>query len=570
MKVKQINKDITGNYLEELLSERGVVDVHRFLNPTRDDIQTWRDLENIEEGIELIVSTIFSSAPYALIVDCDVDGFTSSAIIYQYIKQINPKKEIDYYIHTGKQHGLEDTYQSLEGKGYEVVIIPDASSNDIEYMQMFPEMTFLVLDHHELDREVNFNCILINNQTSPNYRNKFLSGAGVAWQFCRGLDEHYDIQLADKYIDLAALGICSDMMSALEIENQAIWKYGFEQPLNYFFKTLCNKQSFSMGGEITPMTVAFYITPLINAMIRMGSQDEKERMFIAFIDGQRLVPSNKRGEKGVMTEVATESARECTNAKAHQKKTQDAVSEKLEIKIAKHDLLENQILFIRLDDDDVFPSELNGLIAMTLSQKYKRPTIVARLNDEGNIRGSARGLDNSGLTSFKNYLTGTGLFEYAQGHDQAFGISIPAANLEKFHQLANKELKDMNFTERCYDVNFTRRAMEGDIISMISDLYEGRHLWSQGNKEPLIYITDLNITKKDVQVMGSRKDTVKIVKNGVSYMKFFATDMIRELEEYDEVKLSVIGTAHLNYYGGNCTPQIFIQNYEIDDNKFGF
>ena len=112
--------------------------------------------------------------------------------------------------------------------------------------------------------------------------------------------------------------------------------------------------------------------------------------------------------------------------------------------------------------------------------------------------------------------------------------------------------------------------MEGDIISMISDLYEGRHLWSQGNKEPLIYITDLNITKKDVQVMGSRKDTVKIMKNGVAYMKFFATDMIRELEEYDEVKLSVIGTAHLNYYGGNCTPQIFIQNYEIDDNRFGF
>ena len=69
MKVRQINKDITDNYLEELLSERGVVDVHKFLNPTRDDIQTWKDLENIEEGIDLIISTIFNSTPYALIVD---------------------------------------------------------------------------------------------------------------------------------------------------------------------------------------------------------------------------------------------------------------------------------------------------------------------------------------------------------------------------------------------------------------------------------------------------------------------------------------------------------------------
>ena len=500
---------------------------------------------------------------------CDTDGYTSSAILYQYLKELNPNKKIDYYIHTGKQHGLEDTHQ-LFTEDYEVVLIPDAASNDIEYMQMFPHTMFLVLDHHELDRPVNENCILINNQISPDYKNKFLSGAGVTWQFCRALDSYYNVELADNYIDLAALGVCGDMMSALEIENQALWKYGFEKPINYFFKTLCNKQAYSMGGEITPTTVAFYIAPLINAMIRMGSQDEKERMFISFIDGKRLVPSNKRGEKGMMVEVATESARECTNAKAHQKKMQETVTEKLEIKIAKHDLLENQILFIRLDDDDIFPSELNGLIAMMLTQKYKRPTIVARVNDEGLIRGSARGLDNSELKSFKNYLTSTDLFEYAQGHDQAFGISIPAANLEKLHNLANEELKDMNFTERCYDVNFTRRAVDGDIITMISDLYEGRRIWSQGNKEPLIYITDLNITKADIQIMGSRKDTVKIMKNGVAYMKFFATDMIRELEQYDEIKMSIIGTANINYFAGNCTPQIFIQNYEIDDNKFGF
>lgn len=570
MKVKQINEDITHNYLEELLKARGVEDIQSFLNPSKNDIQTWKDLANINEGVELIHESLFSDKPYALIVDSDTDGYTSSAIIYQYLKELNPNKEIDYFIHTGKQHGLEDTYKYISEKNYEVVLIPDAASNDIDYMAMFPETMFLILDHHELDKEIGFNCVLINNQISPAYRNKFLSGAGVVWQFCRALDECYNVQLADNYIDLAALGVCSDMMSALEIENQALWKYGFSKPINHFFKTLCNKQAYSMGGEITPTTVAFYITPLINAMIRMGTQDEKERMFISFIDGTRLVPSNKRGEKGTMVEVATESARECTNAKAHQKKTQEQVSEKLEIKIAKHDLLSNQILFIRLDEDDVFPSELNGLIAMTLSQKYKRPTIVARLNEEGLIRGSARGLDNSGLTSFKNYLTSTNLFEYAQGHDQAFGISIPAANLEKFHTIANDELKEMNFTERYYDVNFTRRAVDGDIINLISDLYEGRHLWSQGNKEPLIYITDLNITKADIQIMGSRKDTVKIVKNGVAYMKFFATDMIKELEKYDEIKMSIIGTANVNYFAGNCTPQIFIQNYEIDDNKFGF
>lgn len=69
MKVKQINEDITHNYLEELLKSRGVEDVHRFLNPTKEDIQSWRDLVNINEGIELIHDTLFNDKPYALIVD---------------------------------------------------------------------------------------------------------------------------------------------------------------------------------------------------------------------------------------------------------------------------------------------------------------------------------------------------------------------------------------------------------------------------------------------------------------------------------------------------------------------
>lgn len=69
MKVKQVNRDITDNFLEELLKERGVEDVHRFLNPTKDDIQSWKDLANINDGVKLIADTLSNERPYALIVD---------------------------------------------------------------------------------------------------------------------------------------------------------------------------------------------------------------------------------------------------------------------------------------------------------------------------------------------------------------------------------------------------------------------------------------------------------------------------------------------------------------------
>lgn len=69
-------------------------------------------------------------------------------------------------------------------------------------------------------------------------------------------------------------------------------------------------------------------------MIRVGTMEEKTRLWLAFIDSDRLVPSNKRGAKGTMERVCVESLRECTNAKAHQKKLQDELTERLEVDIS--------------------------------------------------------------------------------------------------------------------------------------------------------------------------------------------------------------------------------------------
>lgn len=71
-----------------------------------------------------------------------------------------------------------------------------------------------------------------------------------------------------------------------------------------------------MQNTVNATTVAFYIVPLINAMIRVGSLEEKERLFKAFIDGEELIESKKRGAKGTKEMAAIESLRECTNAKS--------------------------------------------------------------------------------------------------------------------------------------------------------------------------------------------------------------------------------------------------------------
>ena len=581
MKTKLVNKDIRENYTNELLMERGLSpeELKYFLDVPDDSyLQSPHDLDYIEQASEIFyeIRTNLYNESIAIIVDSDVDGFTSAAIFIQYLRKWNQEIKITPILHKGKGHGLSDTINEVIDIHPTHVIIPDAGSNDFEYIERLGNeygIKCLILDHHIVEPDTHFSdyAVIVNNQLSPLYKNKDLCGAGVTWQFCRYCDMLWHTNYADEFVDLAALGIISDMMSMLSLENRYIVHTGLNNINNYFFKALCEKQSFSMGGKVNPISVAFYITPLINAMIRAGAEDEKQRCFQAFIDGHTLVESHKRGAKGTFEEVAIESARECTNARAKQNRILDKAVEDLEIKIAKHDLLSNKILFVRLEEDDQFPPELNGLVAMKLSAKYKKPTIVARLNDEGEIKGSSRGLNESELTSFKNFMDNSGYFTFTAGHDNACGIGILDKNLAAFHEYANKELANVDFGESWYEVNFERIAADTDIEDLIVDIANHDDLWGQGCSEPLIHIKDINITKNDIRVMGKDNSTVKIEKFGIAYMKFHAKDMIEELGKYPgEIKLEVVGRANVNYWGEYATPQIFISNYQIEDGTLGF
>ncbi len=586
MKTKLVNKDIRKNYTNELLMERGFnsEELQYFLNVPDDRyLQNPRDLDYIEQAANIFEQMTITPNidTIAVIVDSDVDGFTSAAIFIQYLRKWNTEVNILPILHKGKGHGLSDTYKDIID-GYmagfgdiKYVVIPDAGSNDFEYIEQLGneyKIKCLILDHHLVEPDTHFSdhAIIVNNQLSPNYKNKDLCGAGVTWQFCRYFDSIKGTNYADEFIDLAALGIISDMMSMLSLENRYIVHTGLANIKNYFFQALCEKQSFSMGNKITPMTVAFYITPLINAMIRAGTQEEKERCFEAFIDGHKMVESHKRGAKGTLEELAIESARECTNAKAKQNRVLDKVEQDLEIKIAKHDLLSNKVLFVRLEDEDQFPAELNGLVAMRLSAKYKHPTIVARLNDEGEIKGSSRGLNDSELKSFKNFMDESGFMTFTAGHDNACGIGILDKNLAAFHEYANKELANIDFGETWYEVNFERIAADQDIVDIIYDIAQHEDIFGQHNPEPLIHVKDINITSKDVQIMGKNADTVKIEKFGVTYIKFHAKDMLADLAKYDDIKLEVVGRANLNEWLGHYTPQLFISSYQIEDGALGF
>lgn len=587
MKVRLVNPDIRKNYVDELLKSRGVQEIGAYYSPTKNSLQSPRDLENVELGAKMLEMAIQLGKRILIVIDSDNDGFTSATIMFNYLKDLAPQLEIDYILHEGKQHGLEDHIEKLvnDGNKYGLIILPDSSSNDFVYHEQLAEIgvPVLVLDHHITDEAISTNAVVINNQLSPKYKNKELTGAGVVYQFCRYLDEYFKNPNtnAEKYLDLAAWGIIGDMGSMLEMENRYIVSEGLKNINNKLLWALMEKQAHSITGvmgatrqelikAMNPISVAFYIVPLVNAIIRVGTMDEKQRLFEAFLDGDKMIPCRKRGAKGTFEKAGVEAARECSNARSRQNKILDEAVGAIEIKIHKYGLLENRILFVRLEEDDDFPSELNGLVAMKLAAKFKRPTIVARLNTEGYNRGSIRGMNQSELTSFKQFLEDSAMFEYVSGHDNAAGISIYNSHLRDFHKWANEALANIDFGENCHDVNFERIAADSDLADIIQDIGNHNGIWGQQNPEPLIHVTDINISASDVQVMGKNKDTVKFEKFGIAYMKFHAKDLIEQLKQHSSMKIEVVGRANMNEWGGRVTPQIFIEDIEVKDNALGF
>ena len=108
------------------------------------------------------------------------------------------------------------------------------------------------------------------------------------------------------------------------------------------------------------------------------------------------------------------------------------------------------------------------------------------------------------------------------------------------------------------------------MADIILDLGKYNFCWSQQNDTPLLAVNNIFIKKEDVQIMGKNKDTVKFKKNDVEYIKFFAKDLIEELNQFDEMKINVIGEAQINEWGGNETPQILIKDLEVSDAAYEF
>ena len=107
-----------------IFTNRGITNVNEYTHLTDDVLISYDNLDNITEAVQMLDRHIKSNSKMAIIVDCDVDGQCSAAMMYCYLKRYNKEIDITYLIHSGKQHGISSEIEIPEGT--KLLIIPDA------------------------------------------------------------------------------------------------------------------------------------------------------------------------------------------------------------------------------------------------------------------------------------------------------------------------------------------------------------------------------------------------------------------------------------------------------------
>ena len=87
----------------------------------------------------------------------------------------------------------------------------------------------------------------------------------------------------------------------------------------------------------------------------------------------------------------------------------------------------------------------------------------------------------------------------------------------------------------------------------------------------MIAITNLVVSPNEIKIIGKNKDTLRIEKNGITYIKFRAKDLIEELKSFsNEMDITLVGRPNINTWLGQELPQILIEDMEVQDGRFSF
>lgn len=495
-------------YQNGLHTEKAFYD---FLFPNANQLHDPFLLNDMSKAVYRILKAIENNERILIFGDYDVDGITSTTIMYNTLKFL--KANVFYKIPL-RNEGYGLSLSSLENAIAEyncslIVTVDNGSSSHeaVDYAKKVG-IDVIVTDHHDiLNKHPNCLAFINPKRTDSTYPFDKLSGAGVAFKLAHALlkESKYSFdQLLLDLLELAAVGTVADLMPLIE-ENRAIVSLGTKKltvnPSRNFGFFL---QNLSIQ-KVDSSAIGFSIGPILNSSGRIGNPN----------DAVELLSGNKLDSLLVKDLI---NYNELRKKLTHE---QVALAER---NIEKNNLLKNDILVI-CDD---FNDGIIGIIASRISSKYHKPCIVISYNG----RASCRSVPNTNFSIINVIDQQSYFLEKFGGHDAAAGFSILIDNVDKFIEETTKIVLNPE------DITPTFQYLSHIPLNKFpKNLFEEFSLlepFGKGNEKPIFY--SQNTTIQGIDFFGKYEKHAKFYLPGKEAVQFFVgndLDFFADQEKWD-------------------------------------
>ena len=403
----------------ELLAQRGIDSFEaakKFFRPSLEHLHDPWLMKDMDKAVKRIEDAVMNKDSILVFGDYDVDGTTSVATLYQFLKKLTP--QVDYYIPHRYKEGYGVSKIGIDyakQTGIQLIISVDCGIKSIELVEYAQHLgiDFIICDHHLPDATLPPAVAILNpKQQDCQYPCKDLCGCGVVFKFITALAKKYNLpdESYFEYLDLVATAIAADIVPIVD-ENRTLAYYGLQQvnesPCPGILALM------ELAKQTTPMRITnlvFAVAPRINAAGRMDDAKKAVQLFV---------------EKDYSKALSLASLLQQDNLDRREADTTITEEALAQIELdPNHTQKKSSVIF-----QPHWHKGVVGIVASRLIEKHYKPTIV--LTQSGDIiTGSARSVNGfnlyEALHACRSHLIGYG------GHFAAAGMTLALENLEAF------------------------------------------------------------------------------------------------------------------------------------------
>ncbi|MFO8000721.1 MAG: single-stranded-DNA-specific exonuclease RecJ [Marinilabilia sp.] len=549
--------DDIGPILGKLLAMRGVKnadEARAFFSPRLEDLHDPFLMKDMHEGVERLSEAIRKQENILIYGDYDVDGTTSVALVYSFLKQFHPN--IDYYIPDRYEEGYGISYKGVDfavSRNISLVIVLDCgikAADKIEYARS-KGVEFIICDHHTPgDVLPHATACLDPKRPDCPYPEKELSGCGVGFKFLQAFCERNDIAPGrlHKYLDLVAVSIASDIVPVTG-ENRILAEFGLiklnENP-GTGLKSIIEVSGMN-GKQLTITDVVFKIGPRINAAGRVESGKDAVALLVSDDENKafgmsRTINACNETRKDLDRNI-THEALQLIAADQAQKDRKTTV---------------------------IFQPEWHkgviGIVASRLTETYYKPTVVLT-SSKGLVTGSARSVD--GFDLYKAIEACQDLLENFGGHTYAAGFTLRPENItafaDRFEKVVSGSIKPEQMVPQ---IEVDAEISLGDITNQFFEKLKRFQPYGPGNPKP-VFITRSVYDFGTSKVVGKDKEHLKLeliestspkIIKGIAFGKGHLIRKIKESQPFD-----ICYTIEENPYERHLPLQLMIRDFKFPE-----